>query len=86
MGGPRLVTPRLEVGIDCADPAALAPLWLAAFGYARARGDGDPCVAEPVALVERLTARGARRLGDPQGEGAGWLQVMADREGNEFCV
>ncbi|MGH9102229.1 MAG: VOC family protein [Acidimicrobiales bacterium] len=33
---------RLEIGIDCADPHALAPFWLAALGYERADGDGDP--------------------------------------------
>jgi glyoxalase superfamily protein len=119
MGGPRLVIPRVEVGIDCADPEALAPFWLVALGYARARGNGDPFidllpddpgrpvvflqrtrdpkrgknrvhldlyVPEPVALAERLVALGASRLGEPRGEGAEWFQVMADPEGNEFCV
>lgn len=39
------------------------------------------------AEVARLIALGARRLGDEVREGAGdrWV-VMADPEGNEFCV
>ncbi len=36
------VRPRIEVGIDCLDPAALAPFWLAALGYSATAGDGEP--------------------------------------------
>ena len=42
------------------------------------------------ALVSRLEALGGRRLGDPVSslleEIGVWWQVMADPEGNEFCV
>ena len=42
------------------------------------------------ALVEKLVGIGARRIGEPVTElldTAGvWWQVMADPEGNEFCV
>jgi len=34
--------PRVEIGIDCLDPFALAPFWEAALGYVRADGDGNP--------------------------------------------
>jgi len=34
--------PRVEIGIDCLDPFALAPFWEAALGYNRAEGDGHP--------------------------------------------
>ena len=37
------------------------------------------------AHVERLTALGARRVDIGQGEDVTWV-VMADPEGNEFCV
>lgn len=33
--------PRLEIGIDCPDPDALAPFWEFALGYRRDEGDGD---------------------------------------------
>jgi hypothetical protein len=111
--------PRLAVGIDCRDPAALAPFWLAALGYEGVEGDGDPYLdlvppegapvvylqrvpepklvknrvhvdlltSAPEALVERLESLGATRLGDPFGPSPAWdWQVMADPEGNEFCV
>jgi predicted enzyme related to lactoylglutathione lyase len=42
------------------------------------------------ALVERLEALGGRRIGEPVTdlleEIDSWWQVMADPEGNEFCV
>lgn len=34
--------PRLEVGIDCRDPATLAHFWSVALGYRIGDGDGDP--------------------------------------------
>jgi predicted enzyme related to lactoylglutathione lyase len=37
------------------------------------------------AEVERLVALGARRIDIGQGEGATWV-VLADPEGNEFCI
>ena len=42
---------------------------------------------EPHALIERLASLGATRIADPQtGSTCAWWQVMADPEGNEFCV
>ena len=47
----------------------------------------DLYVSDAEAEIERLLAVGARRLGSPQtGSEGGWWQVMADPEGNEFCV
>ncbi|MGA9776255.1 MAG: VOC family protein [Candidatus Dormiibacterota bacterium] len=116
MADPR---PRLEVGIDCRDPFALAPFWLEALGYLEARGDGLPYldlvpppgavavflqrvpepkqvknrlhldlfVGDPEELVDRLCHLGARRLGPPLGDTERWdWQLLADPEGNEFCV
>jgi predicted enzyme related to lactoylglutathione lyase len=42
---------------------------------------------EPEETIERLISLGARRLGKPVSgsEGGSW-QVMADPEGNEFCI
>jgi predicted enzyme related to lactoylglutathione lyase len=42
---------------------------------------------DPDALIDRLIAIGAERLGESitSSEGA-WWQVMTDPEGNEFCV
>ncbi len=114
--------PRLEVGIDCIDPEALAPFWMAALGYVRGPGDGLPYVnllhpdgeragmivflqrveepkvsknrvhidlyvAEPETLIQDLEAIGGLRIGDRVTESSGsWFQIMADPEGNEFCV
>lgn len=36
--------------------------------------------------VRRLGELGAEPLGDTVDEGTGWLRVMADPEGNEFCL
>jgi hypothetical protein len=112
--------PRVEIGIDCNDPTALAPFWEAALGYVRTAGDGHPYinlespdedgpvvflqrVSEPKVaknrlhidlythapelLVERLVGLGAVTQGEPVGPPELWsFQVMADPEGNEFCV
>ena len=112
--------PRVEIGIDCRDPAELAPFWEAALGYVRTAGDGHPYfnlespdddgpvvflqrVPEPKAtknrlhldlythapelLVERLVGLGASVLGEPVGPpDLRSYQVLADPEGNEFCV
>ena len=43
--------------------------------------------ADPEELCRRLEALGAKPLGEPVGAGPAWdWQVMADPEGNEFCV
>ena len=47
----------------------------------------DLLVDDPEPMVERLVGLGARTLGAPQsGSEGGWWQVMADPDGNEFCV
>jgi glyoxalase superfamily protein len=115
-----VIRPRLELGIDCRDPMALATFWEAALGYIRAEGDGhpylnlvppdgdgpvvflqrvvEPKVAKnrlhidlytraPELLVERLIGLGAALIGSPIGPSDLWsFVVMADPEGNEFCV
>ena len=35
------VGPRIEIGIDCADPASLAPFWAEALGYSLGDLDAD---------------------------------------------
>jgi predicted enzyme related to lactoylglutathione lyase len=113
--------PRIEIGIDCADPERLAPFWAAALGYTLGDLDGDGVyldlvppqpalpvvylqrvpeakvaknrvhldlmVDDPQAVIERLRSLGASTLGGPKtGSEGGWWQVMADPDGNEFCV
>ncbi|HVA22318.1 MAG TPA: VOC family protein [Candidatus Micrarchaeia archaeon] len=47
----------------------------------------DLYTAEPEALVGQLSDRGATRVGEPFGSAPDWeWQLMADPEGNEFCV
>lgn len=47
----------------------------------------DLLVDDPQTLIADLLARGARTLGTPKtGAEGGWWQVMADPDGNEFCV
>jgi predicted enzyme related to lactoylglutathione lyase len=42
---------------------------------------------EPEETITRLVSLGATRLGTPMtGSEGGWWHVMADPEGNEFCV
>ena len=116
-----MTPPRLEVGIDCADPELLAPFWAAALGYEI--GDLDPDGSfldlvppsperlvvylqrvperkltknrvhldlydpQPERLIERLLGLGATKIDAPRtGSAGGWWQVLADPEGNEFCV
>ena len=114
--------PRLEIGIDCRDPHALAGFWAGALGYRVGEGDGQPYldllppeeveapvvflqrvpepkqlknrlhldlyVEDPDATIERLETMGADRLGDAvrDSDGTFSFQLMADPEGNEFCV
>jgi predicted enzyme related to lactoylglutathione lyase len=40
---------------------------------------------DQIAEVERILSLGARRVDIGQGSGVGWV-VLADPEGNEFCV
>jgi hypothetical protein len=48
----------------------------------------DLYVDDPASEVVRLEALGATRIGDrvEGGDACAWWQVMADPEGNEFCV
>jgi len=47
----------------------------------------DLIVDDPHAVVDRLVDLGATTLGAPKsGSEGGWWQVMADPDGNEFCV
>lgn len=61
---PRRQRARLEVGIDCPEPDALAPFWLAALGYERAEGDGKPYLnllpgddERPIVFLQRTDDR-----------------------------
>ncbi|MGD1011119.1 MAG: VOC family protein [Acidimicrobiales bacterium] len=47
----------------------------------------DLMATNPEELIGRLASLGATRIGAPMsGSEGGWWQVMADPEGNEFCV
>jgi predicted enzyme related to lactoylglutathione lyase len=47
----------------------------------------DLMTADPEEAIGRLISLGATRIGTPMsGSEGGWWQVMADPEGNEFCV
>ncbi len=47
----------------------------------------DLMTGDPEELIGRLTSLGATKDGTPMsGSEGGWWQVMADPEGNEFCV
>lgn len=47
----------------------------------------DLMVVDPQSLVRQLQDLGATSIGEPRsGSEGGWWQVMADPEGNEFCV
>ena len=105
------------LGIDCADPAALAAFWAAALDYDNLPSD-DPDEAavapkdgkgnhilfsrvpegksvknrlhldlrpdDQAAEVERVLALGAKQVDIGQGSPS-WV-VLADPEGNEFCI
>lgn len=112
-----------ELGIDCADPRALASFWCGVLGYRvqdadegivsigptpdsgegpgapiltfarvpeskmtknRLHLDLNPSDRGQSEEVERLLALGARPANIGQGEST-WV-VLADPEGNEFCV
>ena len=112
---------RVEIGIDCRDPAMLAQFWIFATGYEL--GDFDPAgvyldlrppsnalpviyfqrvpedktiknrlhldlyVEDVDSTAEALITHGGRRIGGVQsGSAGGKWQVMADPEGNEFCL
>jgi hypothetical protein len=77
-----------EIVVDCHDPAAQAAFWAAALGYHTVKNrlhlDLRPVGGSHQAEVERLIGLGARAADIGQGE-VPWV-VLADPEGNEFCV
>ena len=80
----------VQITFDSADPAGLAAFWADALGY-RVQ---DPPAGFPSwdgaleAEAERLTALGATRIRrfEPAPPLAFGTIVMADPEGNEFCL
>ena len=93
---------RWTVTFDCADPAALAAFWSLALGYIQASPpEGFASWPEWFAhygvpwevrwprvtqAVGRLTAAGATMIREDEQDGIPDHVVMADPEGNEFCV
>jgi Glyoxalase-like domain len=76
---PGMASRLTDIIVDCADMDRQAEFWCAALGYERASSDRTQ--GEEVARLESL---GATRADIGQAETA-WI-VMADPEGNEFCV
>ncbi|CAN5261492.1 VOC family protein [soil metagenome] len=71
MGDAVVMTPRLEIGIDCADPRGLAAFWAEALGYRIGEGEGDPYLdllppdgTRPVVFLQRVPEpkRGKNRV------------------------
>lgn len=58
MTAPRAFATRIEICIDCADPAALIPFWVAALDYVRdtddARGIVDPHWLRPPVWFQQV--------------------------------
>jgi len=113
------VSTRLNVTLDCTDPAGLAAFWAAALGYEDGGRHGEfwplfpPDETEPMIVLQevteakagknrmhldvhvedlaaevvRLEGLGARRVASEpiDGHGHTWF-VLADPEGNEFCL
>ncbi|MHB8892014.1 MAG: VOC family protein [Candidatus Limnocylindrales bacterium] len=71
-----------EVVIDCADHGAVVDFWAAALGYERAEFNEQYVGLAP---VERLRGLGATFIAERSLGALRWT-VMADPEGNEFCV
>lgn len=69
-----------DICVDCGDPWMLAHSWAAVLGY-RVRPVKNRIHIDVFGEVEELLERGASMI-EPQGP---WT-VMADPEGNEFCV
>lgn len=87
--------------VDAADPERLAAFWSGLLGRPRENGLGlgfqrtgeprsvknrmhfDVTSPDPAAEQERVEALGGRRLEEYD---AGGFLVMADPEGNEFCI
>ena len=77
------------VRLGSTSESMLPPLYLQRVGEAKTvknRQHFCLCFADPEGAVSRLESLGATRAGEPFG-GRPWRwQVMADPEGNEFCV
>jgi catechol 2,3-dioxygenase-like lactoylglutathione lyase family enzyme len=80
---------RWKTAAACSDPGGVRPrlyFQLVPEGkVAKNRVHLDLRVTDRAAEVDRLTALGARKLHDGQQGPQTWV-VMADPEGNEFCV
>jgi catechol 2,3-dioxygenase-like lactoylglutathione lyase family enzyme len=74
-----------HVVIDAHDLAALARFWARVLGWHRVHLDLSPDRGEQEAEIERILALGARRVDIGQTGAESWT-VLADPEGNEFCV
>ena len=79
-----MVSVLQNVAIDCADAYELARFWSEVLGSPLHREDnpGDP----ETDVMLRLMLLGTTLVDDRrEPDGAGWA-VLADPEGNEFCV
>jgi hypothetical protein len=84
------------LSIDSPDPAKIASFWAAALGWHRPLDEPDGKTVknrlhldlrpkDQAAEVARLEALGARRVDVGQAADVTWV-VLADPDGNEFCV
>jgi hypothetical protein len=84
-------TGRYQGAIEIADPAGggpsltFVPVPDEKQGKNRLHIDVNPIGCDQQQEVERLIGLGASRADMGQGEGKSWI-VLADPEGNEFCV
>ena len=83
-----------ELVIDCADPERLAAFWSELLGYVELGREDDASIEigppdvgyrDQEAELERLLALGARPADIGQTGAESW-HVLADPEGNEFCL
>jgi hypothetical protein len=86
-----------ELILDARDPELLARFWCEVLGYVELERDGadieigppdidvNPTDREQDGELERLLAAGARRVDIGQTGAESW-HVLADPEGNEFCL
>jgi Glyoxalase-like domain len=75
-----MTTRLVHIVIDANDVPGIAQFWAAALGWDAETDDPE----EADVLVERLLDLGARPADVGQGE-VTWT-VLADPDGNEFCV
>jgi hypothetical protein len=84
-------TGRYQGAVEIADPAGGGPSLTFVTVLDEKRGknrlhiDVNPVGCDQDQEVERLIGLGARRVDVGQGADKGWV-VLADPEGNEFCV